>query len=148
MRKFIVVLTVMMLLMGCSKEQSANNDSLVNSRWVQSTSDARTYCLEFISDLEVKMYICDHDYNYISDDQICTYVRRENQLEFNPRMAIATSAGFAYFDRAIINGNTMRVYRDPTSLGQTSGAAFSQTSVFEYVVIVMPSYTGIFYRVK
>ena len=145
MRKFIVILTVMMLLMGCSKEQSANNDSLVNSRWVHSTSDARTYCLEFISDLEVKMYICNHDNNYISNDQICTYVRSENQLEFNPRMVIPTSAGFAYFDRAIINGNTMRVYGHPASLGQASCAAFSQTSVFEYV---MPIYTGIFNLVK
>ena len=147
MRKFIVVLTVMMLLMGCSKEQSANNDSLVNSRWVKSPNASSTYCLEFISDLEVKMYICDQDYNYISGDQICTYVRSENQLEFNPRMAIAVASGYASFDRAIINGNTMRVYLDPTSLGQTSCAAFSQTSVFEYVVMPSP-YTGIFYRVK
>ena len=145
MRKFIVVLTVMMLLMGCSKEQSANNDSLVNSRWV---SDGRTYCLEFISDVDVKMYRCDHDYNYISGDQICTYVRSENQLEFNPRMVIPTVTGFAHFDRAIINGNTMRVYLDPASWVQASCAAFSQTSVFEYVMLSPSPYTGIFYRVK
>ena len=136
MKKFIVLLTVIMLLMGCSKEQSSYKEFIINSRWVHSTSYETTYCLECISDLEVKMYICDQDYNYISNDTICTYVRSENQLEFNPSMKIQTVTGYAYFNRALINGNTMYVYGMPVLKSHDIG-------------IVYPSpYTGIFTLVK